>query len=371
MTGTSTTVLDFSSVGRLRSRDASSERHRRDDSETQLRRPSSPRGPVHRGSGLGLGLLRPIQRGRTRDAAGLVFFRTLFGVLMAIAVARYFANGWIERYFHEPTYWFTYAGFSWVRPLPAPWMYAYYAAMGLLALLFAFGIAFRGTVWAFGALWTYAHLIDKTLYLNHYYLISLLCLLLGFLPLGRGARTVPAVGHRPASVPGRRRLLLRRHRQARERLARSRRAPRHLAARGRRRPARRATAGSARHGARVQLDRRHLRLDDPVPAPDPARPPLRLRRTGRVSRGHRGALPDRTVSVGHHGSRDGIPAARLASALPAPAPSPSRTRRAPFRRGPRRRSSPTSPSSRSCRCVICSCRATTCGARNPSVGAGR
>jgi len=127
-------------------------------------------------------------------ADSLAFFRALFGLLMAVAVGRYFANGWIGRYFEEPAFFFTYEGFGWVRPLPAPFMNVYYAAMGALALLFACGIAFRWTVWGFGALFTYAHLIDKTLYLNHYYLISLLCGILGLLPLGRGARAAPAWG---------------------------------------------------------------------------------------------------------------------------------------------------------------------------------
>ena len=39
----------------------------------------------------------------------------------------------------------------------------------------------------FGLGFTYVHLIDKTNYLNHYYLVSLLCLLLAFMPLGREA----------------------------------------------------------------------------------------------------------------------------------------------------------------------------------------
>jgi vitamin K-dependent gamma-carboxylase len=61
-------------------------------------------------------LLRPV------DIASLVAFRIAFGALMLVAVARYFAHGWIERFFIEPTFFFKYPGFTWVVPWPEPWM---------------------------------------------------------------------------------------------------------------------------------------------------------------------------------------------------------------------------------------------------------
>ena len=125
-------------------------------------------------------------------AASLVALRVGFGVLMMIAVARFFANGWIASYYLEPDRFFTYAGFEWVRPWPGVGMYIHCAAMGVCALLVALGVWYRPAILTFGALFAYAHLVDKTNYLNHYYLIIVLALLMSWLPLGRGGpSTIP------------------------------------------------------------------------------------------------------------------------------------------------------------------------------------
>ena len=125
------------------------------------------------------------------DAASVAAFRIGFGLLMVVAVARFFAHGWIDEYFLTPRYFFPYFGFEWVRPWPGAGMHIHFAAMGLLALLIAAGAFYRVTVALFAVLFAYAHLIDKTNYLNHYYLLICLSFLMAFLPL-----------HRVASVDG-------------------------------------------------------------------------------------------------------------------------------------------------------------------------
>lgn len=126
------------------------------------------------------------------DAASVVAFRIAFGALMTIAVARFFAHGWIASYFLEPTHFFKYEGFAWVAPWPGIGMYVHFAVMGLAALGIATGRCYRASVIAFGLTFAYAHLIDLTNYLNHYYLVICLCVVMAFLPLGRGRATVPA-----------------------------------------------------------------------------------------------------------------------------------------------------------------------------------
>lgn len=121
------------------------------------------------------------------DASSAAAFRVLFGLLMLVAVVRFFAHGWIHEYFVEPRHFFPYHGASWVRPWPGAGMYVHFAAMGVLALCVTAGLYYRASVVGFGVLFTYAHLIDKTNYLNHYYLVSSLCLLMAFLPLHRAA----------------------------------------------------------------------------------------------------------------------------------------------------------------------------------------
>jgi vitamin K-dependent gamma-carboxylase len=137
------------------------------------------------------------------DIASLVVFRVIFGLLMIEATARFAWRGWITEYFHTPRYFFTYHGFEWVRPWPAPWMHVHYAVMGLCAAGIALGFFYRVSAALFFLLFTYAHLIDKTNYLNHYYLVSLLALLVVFMPLHAAlsldARRRPEI--RRASAP--------------------------------------------------------------------------------------------------------------------------------------------------------------------------
>ncbi|WP_257448424.1 HTTM domain-containing protein [Archangium lipolyticum] len=119
------------------------------------------------------------------DPASLVAYRVTFGLLMVIAVGRFFAYGWIHDHYLAPGVRFPFAGFEWIRPWPGVGMYLHFGLMGLGALGIAFGVAYRVSALTFLLTFTYAHLIDKTYYLNHYYFISLVGLLLVLLPLHR------------------------------------------------------------------------------------------------------------------------------------------------------------------------------------------
>lgn len=126
--------------------------------------------------------------GRARrevDIASLVVFRVAFGALMTVASLRFFAHGWIHEYYEVPKHFFHYWGFGWVKPWPGIGMYVHYALMVIAAAFVMVGFRYRESVALFGALFTYAHFCDKTNYLNHYYLVALLSLLMVFLPLDR------------------------------------------------------------------------------------------------------------------------------------------------------------------------------------------
>jgi vitamin K-dependent gamma-carboxylase len=118
------------------------------------------------------------------DVASLAAFRALFGAMMFLGVVRFAARGWIRDFYLTPTHFFTYPGLGWVRPLPAPAMYALFALMGVAALGLCVGWRTRASALVFALAFTYVELIDKTLYLNHYYLVSLLSFLLVALPAG-------------------------------------------------------------------------------------------------------------------------------------------------------------------------------------------
>ena len=121
---------------------------------------------------------------RPLDSLGLTAFRVLFGVLTLVSTLRFLAEGWVERAFVTPTYFFPFFGFSWVGVLP-PWvMYLLFGVMALASIAIALGLFYRVSICIFFLLFTYVELIDVTNYLNHYYLVSLLAFLLCFMPLG-------------------------------------------------------------------------------------------------------------------------------------------------------------------------------------------
>jgi vitamin K-dependent gamma-carboxylase len=120
-----------------------------------------------------------------RDAAGIAAFRILFGLTMLAAAVRALASGWVHEFYVEPRFFFTYWGFDWIRPLPESWMYGLYVLLALLAGLIAIGLFYRVSALLFFVAFTYAELIDVTRYLNHYYLASLIALLLAVVPAHR------------------------------------------------------------------------------------------------------------------------------------------------------------------------------------------
>jgi vitamin K-dependent gamma-carboxylase len=124
-------------------------------------------------------LFRPV------DISFLVFFRIVFGAIMLWEGYRFFNAGWISRYYIEPVVYFTYYGFSWVRPWPGRGMYLHFFALGVLAFCVLIGLCYRIAAPFFFLGFTYVFLLDQTRYLNHFYLICLISFLMIFLPAER------------------------------------------------------------------------------------------------------------------------------------------------------------------------------------------
>ena len=118
---------------------------------------------------------------KTSDAAPLAVFRILFGLLMLISMIRFAANGWIEKLYIEPTFFFSYYGFGWVQPL-GEWTYLIFIICGASAIFVSLGYHYKMAIVTFFLSFTYIELMDKTTYLNHYYFISILSFLMIFLP---------------------------------------------------------------------------------------------------------------------------------------------------------------------------------------------
>lgn len=111
--------------------------------------------------------------------------RLVVGLVLAVALARFWARGWIDALLLAPTHRFSYLGFGWVAPLPRPAMHALFAALIALALGLAADRRPRICAALLGVGLAYVELIDKTIYLNHHVLLVLLCGLLALLPVGR------------------------------------------------------------------------------------------------------------------------------------------------------------------------------------------
>ena len=130
-------------------------------------------------------MLQIVNSERLVDIRWLAAFRVLYGVSMGVSMLRLIGYGWLEELFVRPDFHFKYWGFEWVTPLPSGLLFAVAWALVGLAASVALGFCFRVTTLLFVAGFTYLQLIDVTTYLNHYYLASLLGLLLAISPAHR------------------------------------------------------------------------------------------------------------------------------------------------------------------------------------------
>jgi hypothetical protein len=133
----------------------------------------------HETRSLGAWLAAPV------DIAWLAAFRVLFGLTLFVSMYRFIVYGWLDEFFLKPRFHFKYWGFGWVEPLNDALMRDLFWALAVLALLVAAGVAFRLSALLLVLGFTYLQLIDVATYLNHYYLASLLGLLLVCSPAHR------------------------------------------------------------------------------------------------------------------------------------------------------------------------------------------
>ena len=115
------------------------------------------------------------------DAASLAIVRIALGIVIAWDAQRYFAFGWIAEYYILPKWNFTYLYFDWVKPWPYDWMYVHFAVLLVAGGLVAVGLYYRVAIVLTFLAYTYVFLLEKSVYMNHYYLIALLCFLFIFM----------------------------------------------------------------------------------------------------------------------------------------------------------------------------------------------
>ncbi|MEM9143647.1 MAG: HTTM domain-containing protein, partial [Bacteroidota bacterium] len=120
---------------------------------------------------------------RPVSIAPLVTFRIVFGGVLLYSTVRMLQKGWVHELFIQPTYHFSFI--NGVEPLGERGMYILFFSMAFCAVGIILGLFYRVCSLLFFLLFTYCELIDKTFYLNHYYLVSILTFWLVIVPANR------------------------------------------------------------------------------------------------------------------------------------------------------------------------------------------
>jgi len=117
--------------------------------------------------------------------APLATLRIAFGAIMLVSTLRFISRGWVSSFYIKPRFHFTFYGFGWVKPFGEAGTYALFAVMAVAALMVTIGLLYRAAITLFFLTFSYAELMDKTTYLNHYYFVSIVAFLLILVPAGR------------------------------------------------------------------------------------------------------------------------------------------------------------------------------------------
>lgn len=115
----------------------------------------------------------------------LTRLRVLLGLVFAGSALRFLLKGWIDPLYVQPSFRFPYPGFAWVPEPSAAGLTALYVSMVIAGLGVAAGAAYRACAVVLLVCFVWTELIDVSTWLNHYYLMALIALILACLPLNR------------------------------------------------------------------------------------------------------------------------------------------------------------------------------------------
>ncbi|MFM7157540.1 MAG: HTTM domain-containing protein [Bacteroidota bacterium] len=116
------------------------------------------------------------------SAYTLAYYRIGLGTLILVSTLRFIYLGWIDMQYLQPAFHFPYYGFEYCSAPPAPIIYAVFGLLCLSSTGVILGYRFRLMSILMFICFTYIELWDISFYLNHYYAVSLFCLILCFLP---------------------------------------------------------------------------------------------------------------------------------------------------------------------------------------------
>ena len=139
----------------------------------------------------------------SQNIASLVYFRIAFGITMVISTLRFMLKGWVDTLLVQPNFRFSYFGFEWAQVDMSPtlaWCLILFQLIGAIGILLGFKFRYSAALFALSFLCI--ELQDASLYLNHYYFVSWVALLLPFTPAAKAFSLDYRVAPRNIQIPG-------------------------------------------------------------------------------------------------------------------------------------------------------------------------
>lgn len=124
------------------------------------------------------------------DSAPIVTLRRIFGVLVVFSTVRFMLYGWVDCQIVDPQISFPFEGFEWLPRPTRGFAYGIFLTMIISGLTIIRGS--RIGAFIFFLCFTYVELLDKSNYLNHYYFVSVIALMLAALPGNDASKKVPS-----------------------------------------------------------------------------------------------------------------------------------------------------------------------------------
>ena len=121
--------------------------------------------------------------GESVDGASLAFVRIVFGAIGVLSVVRIVGYGWVEELYAGPSHRFSYPGLGWVAPPGVVGTYVLLVVVGLAALAVMVGWWYRPFIVVFVVGFAWIEFLDVTTYLNHYWFMTTLGLVMVVAPM--------------------------------------------------------------------------------------------------------------------------------------------------------------------------------------------
>ena len=119
------------------------------------------------------------------DISLLVYLRIAVGITICFWAKSFLDNNLYAILFQQPRFLFKYAGFEWVKLWPGDGIYWHFVITMIAGIFMAVGFLTRISAAILCASIAYVLLVERSIYVNHYYLLSCVAGLFVFLPSDR------------------------------------------------------------------------------------------------------------------------------------------------------------------------------------------